>query len=64
MPNYQVSDSIYLDCHNIKTQRPSLKLNNKYLGLFKVLCKHSIFFFELNLLKNIKIYLVFYSNLL
>lgn len=64
MPNYQVGDSVYLDRRNIKTQRPSLKLDDKYLGPFKVLRKHGTSSFELDLPEGMRIHPVFHSSLL
>ena len=35
-PSYQVGDQIWLNFKNIRTQRPSKKLDNKWIGLFTI----------------------------
>ena len=35
-PSYQVGDQVWLNSKNIRTQRPSKKLNNKWIGLFTI----------------------------
>jgi len=54
----------YLLRRNIKIKRLSNKLNYKKLGLFKIEKKLGLVTYKLILLKEIKIYLVFYIILL
>jgi hypothetical protein len=54
----------YLLKINIKIKRKSNKLNFKKLGLFKIEKELRPVIFKLKLLKEIKIYLIFYAVLL
>ena len=55
---------VYLLRKNIKTKQSSNKLNYIKLGLFKIKDKLGLVTFQLNLLKRIRIYLVFHVLLL
>ena len=55
---------IYLLRKNIKTKRPSDKLNHTKLGPFKITEKLGLVMFKLELSTYIRIYLVFYISLL
>jgi hypothetical protein len=57
-------DLIYLLRRNIKTKRPSDKLDYKKIGLFKVKRNIKNISFELHLLITIRIYPVFYISML
>jgi len=58
-----VGDLVWLSIKYIKTQRPSKKLDYKWIGPFKVLQKHGISC-KLDLPIIIRIYDVFYPSLL
>ena len=63
-PPYQVRGQVWLNSWNIQTQRPFRKLDNKWIGPFKVLeliGKHA---YHLELPKTLWIQLVFHSSLL
>ena len=55
---------VYLLRKNIKTKRPSDKLDHTKLGPFKIQKKLGPITFRLELLAPIRIYLVFYISLL
>ena len=61
--SYDIEDKVWLSTKNIKIDRPSKKLDYKMIGLFKVVGKKGISL-ELQLPQAIKIYNVFYPNLL
>jgi hypothetical protein len=63
-PAYKVGDKVYLSARNIKTQRPSKKLDVKNLGPFEVLEKVGPTSYRLKLDEGMKIHPVFHSNLL
>ena len=60
---YKVEDMIWLSTRNIKTKRPSKKLDHKMIGPYKVkeLIRSS---YQLELLHTIKIHDIFHPNLL
>jgi len=58
-----VGDKVWLSTKHIKTQRPSKKLDYKWIGPFKVLKKHGISC-KLSLPESIKIHDVFHPSLL
>lgn len=64
-PSYQVGDKVFLNAKNIKTKRPSKKLDCKNLGPFvviKVVGSHSC---QLQLPENLKsVYPIFHTSLL
>ena len=64
-PNYKPGDLVWLDGRNIKTQRPSRKLDDKNIGPCKVLEKVGSTSFKLELLEGLeKLHLVFHLALL
>ena len=63
-PQLKKGDKVYLLRRNIKTTRPSEKLNYLRLGLFKIQEVRGLVIFKLELPKSMKIYLVFYILLL
>jgi hypothetical protein len=63
-PHFREKDLIYLLRQNIKTIRPSDKLDLKKIGLFKVKRNIRDINFELKLPLIIRIYLIFYISLL
>jgi len=60
---FEVGDKVWLSTKHIKTQRPSKKLDYKWIGPFNVLKKHGISC-KLSLPESIKIYNVFHPSLL
>ena len=60
---YELGDIIFLSNKNIKTIRPSKKLDDKILGSFKILEKIRTSY-QLKLPKIITIYNIFYPSLL
>ena len=62
-PNYAIGDFVYVNIRNIKTFRLSKKLNNKNIGLYKIIKRHKAALYELDL-RGLKIYPVFHLNLL
>ena len=63
-PTLKKGDKVYLIRRNIKTKRPSDKLNHKKIGLYKIKKIKGLVNYELALLSNINIYPVFYISLL
>ena len=63
-PRYKVGDQVWLSTANIKTQRPSKKLDYKQIGPYRVIEKVGPTSYRLELLKSIKIHSVFHSSLL
>ena len=62
-PVYKVGDKMFLSTKNIRTEKPSKKLNDKYIGLFKIK-KLVGLSYQLELPHIMKIHNVFHSNLL
>ena len=60
---YKVGDKVFLLTKNIRTERPSKKLDDKNIGPFKIK-KLVGLSYQLELPHTIKIYDVFHSNLL
>ena len=63
-PAYQPGDKVWLSSRNLRTQRPSKKLDSKNLGPFKVLEKVGATSYRLQLPASMQIHPVFHSNLL
>ena len=63
-PAYQVGDKVFLSARNIRTQRPSKKLDSKNLGPFEVLERVGPTSYRLKLDNSMRIHPVFHSNLL
>jgi hypothetical protein len=63
-PTFKERDKIYLIQRNIQTKQPSIKLDHKKLGLFKIKRIIRLVNYKLILPKTINIYLVFYISLL
>ena len=63
-PAYQVEDLVWLSTKNIRTTRPSKKLDHKNKGPFQIKKKMSAQAYELELPDSIKIHLVFHTSLL
>jgi hypothetical protein len=63
-PAYKPKDKVWLSSMNIKTQRPSKKLDHKNLGPFEVIEKIGATSYRLRLPESMKIHPVFHSNLL
>ena len=61
--DYEVGDMVFLNSKNIKTQRPSKKLNDKMLDPFKVIAKVERAF-QLELPRTMLIHNVFHPGLL
>ena len=62
-PVYKVDNEVFLSTKNIRTERPSKKLDNKNISSFKIkkLVRSS---YQLELPYTMKIYNVFHPNLL
>ena len=54
--DYQVGDLIYLDLRNVRSNRPSKKLDQKNLGPFRIVKKVSLHAYELDLPEYLRIY--------
>jgi len=63
-PSFEEGDKVYLVRKNIKTKRPSTKLDFKQIGLFKIAKKISDTNYKLLLLRTMKIHPIFYISLL
>jgi transposase InsO family protein len=63
-PAYQPGDKVWLSSKNIRTQRPSKKLDSKNLGPFEIVKKVGATSYELKLPASMRIHPVFHSNLL
>jgi hypothetical protein len=64
IPRYKVGDEVWLNTKNIRTTRPSRKLDWKRLGRFKVKKVISPYAYELDLLASMKIHPVFHVSTL
>ena len=60
---YKVGDKVFLSTKNIRTERPSKKLDDKNIGLFKIK-KLVGLLYQLELSHTMKIYDIFHPNLL
>ena len=63
-PRYQVGDKVWLSTANIRTQRPSKKLDHKQIGPYEIVRKVGPTSYELRLPGNLRIHPVFHSSLL
>jgi hypothetical protein len=63
-PAYQIGDFVWLDIRNLKTRRPSKKLDWKNIGPFRVDKIVSPYAYRLELPNSIKIHPVFHTSLL
>ena len=63
-PTLKKGDKVYLLRRNIKTKRPSNKLDHKKLGPFKIKKVLGPVNYQLSLLKTMNIYPVFYISFL
>jgi hypothetical protein len=63
-PNYVIGDQVYLSSRNLKTRRPSKKLDWKQLGPYRIIQKVSPHAYKLDLPETMKIHNVFHVNLL
>jgi hypothetical protein len=63
-PRYQVGDKVWLSTKNIRTQRPSRKLDHKQVGPYTILERIGNTAYKLDLPQSMKIHPVFHSNLL
>ncbi len=61
-PVYQVGDEVWLDAKNIRTQRPSRKLDWKNLGRFKIKRVLNPYVYELDLPESMRIHNVFHVS--
>jgi hypothetical protein len=63
-PNIQVGSKVWLDAHNVRTTRPTRKLDWKRLGPFRVQKEVSPYAYELELPTSIRIHRVQHVSLL
>jgi hypothetical protein len=63
-PRYKIGDQVWLSTRNIRTQRPSKKLDHKQVGPYKILERIGQVAYRLELPPSMKIHPVFHSNLL
>lgn len=63
-PRLKEENPVYLIRKNVKIKRSSVILDNIKLGLFKIKEIKELIIMILNLLKDIKIYFIFYVSLL
>jgi len=63
-PNYQIGDIVWLNAKNLRSERPSKKLDWKNLGPFKVIEVVNPRAFRLDLPPTMKIHNVFHTSLL
>ena len=55
-PTYQVGNMVWLDARNIRTKRPSKKLDSKALGKYRISKIISPYAYRLELPESMKIY--------
>lgn len=63
-PKYNIGDKVWLSTKNIKSQRPTKKLDYKRLGPFKIIAKIGSRSYKLELPNTMRIHPVFHVNLL
>src|SRR5258706_10938563 len=64
VPKLEIGDYVWLLHKNIKTTRPSAKLDFKRLGKFQIIKKVSSYAYKLDLLASMKVHPVFHVSLL
>jgi transposase InsO family protein len=64
IPDWKIGDKVWLNAKNLKTQRPSKKLDFKKLGPFEIVSKIGSSSFKLRLPDTMKIHDVFHASLL
>ena len=63
-PIFKEGDMVYLSTKNIKTKRPSHKLNYKYIGLYKIKWTVKKDVYKLDLLPKVRLYPVYHISYL
>ena len=63
-PTFKKGDKVFLSQQNLKTKRPSKKLDNLQLGPFEILETIGLVNYKLRLLPGMRIHNVFYKKLL
>jgi hypothetical protein len=63
-PDYQLGDMVFLDCRNLRTHRPSRKLDFKNQGPFRVVERVSPYAYKLDLPNTMQVHPVFHASLL
>jgi len=63
-PSFQIGDKVWLNAKNIRTQRPSRKLDNKRHGPYEVKARIGTHAYRLELPNTMKIHNVFHVSLL
>ena len=64
MPKFRVGSKVWLKTSNLKSDRPSKKLDYKYVGPFMILEQVNELAFKLKLPKTMEVYDVFHVDLL
>lgn len=64
VPEIKVGDKVWLDARNLRTERPSKKLDHRRFGPYEVIKKISSHVYQLRLPKTMKIHPVFHVVLL
>ena len=63
-PDFKEGEMVYVNMKNVKTQRPSKKLDHTKIGPYKILKKLGPVTFELQIPEGMNIHTVFHKNLL
>ena len=63
-PRYEVGDKVWLSTENIRTQRPSRKLDHRQMGRYEIIRKVGPTSYELRLPETLRIHPVFHASLL
>jgi hypothetical protein len=64
VPAYKAGDIVWLNAKNIRTNRPSRKLDNKHYGPFPIVKEVGKYTYQLQLPPTMDIYPVFHVSLL